>query len=1443
MSQPEPNQADPSPQDFPTVARTARPRRRFRLNRKAAAALLAVAAVAGLGYLVAIRVVNQSVRTQLLAGAQAATKAGNVDQAIRNLQRYLDTHPVDIPVLEELALITAGSARGADEASAAASINDRLLRLDPEGPGRQETRRRLVDLYVRIGEWHRASAVYRLAPESAAHDLKFRVAEAIARDLIRRGEARPAEARASDHRLLAMALEGLAVPGDVAALKNSLAEYDRALKADPRDTVAAERLARLYQERLNDPARGEKVLDDLVAALPSSHQVRLIRYRYFLKLHRNDRADVELQQATRLAGSDLEVRLTAATDALRRGDGPGALLHLDAIPTASQSDLRVQVIRGMVNFNEERPEEAIDGWRQGLLSIGGTDSDLTWWLAHALLQMGRIAEARPLVAQFRRLSGDETQPLYRVLQAELDEKTGRPTRAILALEWARDRVGDYWQAMVQMALGRCYEAIWDETRALAAYRRAYQIDPRLSDPRIAAARLLRAKPDDAILEIERGLSQAPADPTLRNALAETRFRQQAARPAGDRSWTEFDRAMAQALASSPNSSSLLLMQSDRLALAGDLVGATSLVAKGTEKAPRNAALWTTWAEGLHRAGRTGEALKVLERASAPSAAGDRAPIRIARARLLLSQGRGREARDLLVRGEEALPTADRPMLWEALGRLDIVLGDVAGARAAFAGWARILPDDPRPRLALLDLAETVGDDATIRANVAVLREIGGPEDIAWRLSRAQELIRARTASDQPLSRRDPRLDEASRLLDTVLVDAPEIPAAHLLRGQVLERLGKPDEAIAAYRRAWDRGATSALPRLVDLLTSRRRFDELAGLKGKVPALRLDQLSAVASFRAGDIESANRFVGQAGQDGEQSPGTLAWQARMLDSIGKRDQAEAVLRTLAEQKATEIEPWFALIRMQTRHGKSPEAAATINRGLSLVRPELRALAEARFRSAADDRPAADRAFRAAILERPRDLAILSAASSYFEETGRKDEAAAVLKAAREVAPKERAALQQEAVLLAADPRTWDEAVKLIGATPSAEDAPADRLARALIFARAADPGRKAQAVGFLESLVDDLPAGNSIATAARVHLTHILLDAGQADRASDVALVAAQSGTDPEAIALYCESLLRAKKLPEAIRQIERLEAVKPGDPTAAGYRVRWVRESSGPGGAAKALERAVGESGDRPEAEAFGRAAFASIVSRDAKALDEAERVGKVIAGIRPSASWMRGKVLARRGRVAEALDACRPAIESDSDEDRRGAAEVATDLALAPEVTTADMARAAAIVETALKRAPMDYPILVMAAMLRHAQTRYEEEAGLYRLALQIHPGDTLSSNNLAWVLSEGLGRPKEALPLLDDVIRRKGRLGWILDTRGVVLTRLGRPDEAIQDLKEAGGESPSPSTLFHLARASLKANREQDYQKFRDKARRSGIDPKDVDVAERSEMATFISP
>jgi tetratricopeptide (TPR) repeat protein len=69
-----------------------------------------------------------------------------------------------------------------------------------------------------------------------------------------------------------------------------------------------------------------------------------------------------------------------------------------------------------------------------------------------------------------------------------------------------------------------------------------------------------------------------------------------------------------------------------------------------------------------------------------------------------------------------------------------------------------------------------------------------------------------------------------------------------------------------------------------------------------------------------------------------------------------------------------------------------------------------------------------------------------------------------------------------------------------------------------------------------------------------------------------------------------------------------------------------------------------------------------------------------------------------------------------------------------------------------------------------------------------------------------------------------------------VILTRLGRLDEAIAELEEATRGAPGAPALFHLARAYHQAGRAADARATHDRAQAAGIDRARLAARERAE-------
>ncbi len=1425
------------------LARSAKPKRAGRrVNLRALAILGGLVVVAGVAYFPAKILSDRAARSSALEQIKQAQAAGDVDLTLRRLDHYMSTWPDDAVTLDMQGRLLADSARTLDQLLRAAAVNDQLLRLDPKGVDRQETRRRLVRLYVRHGDAIRAIAQARGESEAEAYELRYRAAAAVARLLIADG-ARDAES----HRLLAQSLDGLAIAGDAKAQAEAVAEYKEALRLDPGNVGAAVRLAEIDLEKRND-AKADATLDALLKAEPKSPAVRLARYGFYTKAKKPERALAEIEAAALLAPEDASVRQVAATDALQRRDTASARRHLAAISAKNQDDLRVRVLRGMIDFAEQHPDEAVEQWRQGLTMVGGSDQDLTWQLAFALIQLGRVSEARPLVARYQQFEGDDRRSMGRLLRALLEQKLGHPARAIDDLERARDRVPEAWQGELQLSLGQCYEQIGDEGRAMIAYRKAATAMPRAVAPHKSIARLLLARdPDGALAEMERALAQAPTEPQLLYEVGRLRLAKAANRPDGAKDWSGVEDILARVDRLGPSAAtySLLTLRADLLVATGRVDQAVDLLgrsARGPERKRPEA--WLAYASALGRLGRRDEALRVLEEGSAPDAAGDRGSLRIARAEVAAKQGRGQAARDLLTKDRDRLPKNDRPDLAYALSNLLKALGDREGTRAALVDWAKLQPDSPMPGLALLDLAQANDDDEAARVGLAALRAMGSDNDPYGLAARALDLIRPRREPIKPeeVAR---NLDEADRLTAQLLADAPQLPIGQFLRGMIFQERDRLDDAAKAYNLVLKKDPMHrlALGRLIEVLTKLKRVDDLADLerrygdKSPGAAAAFDQIAASVSLKLGDRAQAEQAVARIVAIQPDNLAARAEQARLLESLGKPREAEATLRDLVARRPEDPVAWESLVTFLLHRGNPGEAAKAVDQLVTGYRGPRPELLRARCRWIVGDIAGAAKLYDDAVAAHRDDINTLRAAVIFDEAKLRFAEAEAALVQALKLDPKATWAARTLAIRLSTRPdqRSWAEAWALVApGAPGSGEAPEDRLIRATLLSRSPEAARRAEAGPALAALADDLPASNPVAIEARCFLTQAWLDANRPAEAVRTITPAVQvpATSNPAALALATEAQARAGLVAEAKRTLERLTSVEPKSNRAVAAKAWTLLASGRKAEAASAIEAAVADAEATPDGEVTTLNLHA-LLNRMGLA-DAAGRVARRAAGRWPRHAHLVAADQAIRGEYAEAMSSCRSAFDAGSP---REALRVAASLAVVRRNDPAIVKEADALAAVALAGPHSATEILFHVATIRHAQGRYGEEVALYREILATKPTNILFLNNMAWTLCEGLHQGEEALAKIDEVIRREGRSPAFLDTRGVILSRLGRFKEAIADLEEACKGQPSPSNYFHLARAYQKEGKPDQHARCRDLARKNKLDPATLDPSDKADL------
>jgi tetratricopeptide (TPR) repeat protein len=1410
------------------------PHRRRHLNPRAAAVLVVLTLVAIGGFFFLKSYQDARRGTALLAEAKELLKKKQPNLALTYLKQYVELNPQDFDALDLRSKVLFDLAHSYDQAMEAVKVHDELVRGDT-GHQRPDARRRLVQLNLLVGRIETAHTQALELLQAKTHT-------------------------AEDYRLAGRAAMVLGLSSDDPKVwQEAIANYSEAHRLEPGNVEGAASLAYLEENQNHDTQKAVQVLDELLAhAQKPAEQAaaRLARYDYLISVDKVDQARAELEQAVHIQPDDPDVLLRAATDALRRGNTEDARRYVEAIPADKRNEMQLALI-GEIDRRENKIDSAIQDWREGLKFTGGTSDTLTWQLAYVLLRLKRIDEARPLIEQYHRLTDRaEPAPKSLFLDALLLLQSDQPAKAIDKLEPLRLKTSDTTKvqkigeseslaADVNFALAQCYEAIGQDRQALEAYDNAAKIVRRThglkwSEPWLGAANvLLRAnRLDDAASKLEDGLVAIPGDASLLTKLGNIRLTQQTRLSREKRDWATQAKIVEMARTAAPTSVEVIKLQVSYLAAAGQLSEAASLLERATDPKHHgeSAELWALRAEVLRQLGQADKALEALDQAGA--LVGDQASLRIARAMVLNSKGRDKAAFDILTEGLKTVSPAQRPSLLRTLGELHTKQNDPAAARRAYAEWAKLVPNDPQPQLNVLELALAAGDEEAARTATAALEKLG---PFHAQIAHAMLLMAERPGQPRGSKERASRLDEADRILNTVVDQFPGKGEGYLLRGQLLELQDKPDEAIAAYRQAREHNAGPvALQHLFSLLAKEKKFEELNSLRAELHpgelTLELEQMVAGIALMLGEKGQVRALVDQVVRGELQGRSTNVWRAGVLSVLGEPKQAEEILKTLIQQKPEDLEPRLAMLFFQVHQHDLQKAAETVEYIRTRIKTDRLEHTLATCYLAIGDLARAREYYKVATQKWPSDQEIRRAAITFYQVAGFSEDAEALLRKVLEDEPEHGWARRELAQLLSArreDPTAWNQAIKLVGEQATPNDTAEDRLVRATVLARAPEPSRRQEAIPILESLAVDSPG--AVGAMAHDLLARIYLDAKDFDKAREHAEASATQGSDPNSIAFYAQLLLLMKKPEEASKQVERLARLEPESVRLLELRALTLQGQGKPDQAGAFLEQTFTNLEKAPNGETWGRRTIEIAVKIGLE--DAAEHMSRRLAENWPKSASVLASVLARRGKLAEALALCQSAADAGNPIEAGTTASAIISLRPLGNEAEPRLKQADDVLVLALKKQPKNLGLIAARANIKRLQGHYAEAAQLYKTVLAQQPDNPLILNNLAWTLSEDLNQPAEGLARIDTAIKQMGRIAALLDTRGIILTHLGRHDEAITDLEAAAQLDPSAAAFYHLARAYDKAGRKAEFEDYRSRARKAGLSPEQLQPNERAEM------
>ena len=252
-------------------------------------------------------------------------------------------------------------------------------------------------------------------------------------------------------------------------------------------TALADTLARAHRDEAADGA-----LAAAIAAGDPALELRVSRARLAERRGRSDLALQHWQRVLALVPEHLETRLGIVRTLRAEGRYAEAEAACRLLATTTGKDPRPLAELARLARDAGEPVEAEHRWQAALLAHPGHATILVG-LAQALTAQHRFAEARSLLVEHARANPNRAEPLAALVRTLLLEGDTAAARVHAQALVARDPRG----LSPALLLGRVLEAAGELSAAAAHYARLVAEQPPASAPRLAAAELAASRGDPA----------------------------------------------------------------------------------------------------------------------------------------------------------------------------------------------------------------------------------------------------------------------------------------------------------------------------------------------------------------------------------------------------------------------------------------------------------------------------------------------------------------------------------------------------------------------------------------------------------------------------------------------------------------------------------------------------------------------------------------------------------------------------------------------------------------------------------------------------------------------------------------------------------------------------------------------------------------------------------
>ncbi|TWT89013.1 bacteriophage N4 receptor, outer membrane subunit [Pseudobythopirellula maris] len=1243
----------------------------------------------------------------------------------------------------------------------------------------------------------------------------------------------------------------------------------------PNDPMVYARVANILREDEHEQELAEEMIERMVEANPESGQAYLIRARLREQKNEDDAAEADVARALELSPNDPSVVVTNARLLAKKERFEEAReLLIGAIKENPETPFLYQTLAG-IDLRLEDYESALSRFDEGIESVSPRASaELKFYRTRLQIERGDSDQVAAEIETMRK-DGVMAAPFLDYLSARLEMANNEWFAAAQELERLRPFLAERAELNVESLwlLGFCYEKLGQWERAAETYQLTLQSDP---DNELARLGLIRSKS-----QIGRGTGSEEVSSIYE------RLSRELDKPESEQDWNAFNEEIAQYVDVYNLSDAMeIILQGEVLMRRGKFAESRKKLLEAYRMAPNDLGVRRAAVKLFAADPEQGpvKALKLLDKVVADF---DDLPIlRLERADLYIAINDENLTEQLMSLTDDldAMTRDQKIQLWTGLSKKFAQLRDRESQTYCLRQVADLAPSDLVALLQLFMTAREQDDEAGMRdAQDRILEVVGSQENPTWMFTEANRLV-----ADYRATREGPEaLTKAKELIDRTIDERPEWNQPLLLDAEISLLRGQESKALASYDRGSKLGRPSALGLFqhVKLLMRYGRYQdalkEMEQVNRGSRLLLLGQDYAEALFRSGQLEEAIAVAREISSNTVNNADRQLWLGRFLASAvatpqAKQDFSEerrAKLITDAGEafnRSVEIEPasaenWLAQITFLLMSGQKGKAEDAIRSAQLAITEDQVTLLTARCYEVVGRWLDAESMYRLAHERVPDDpktarlLAQFYLGKGYPRDNGRELARPLINDILRSAAEGETNPNDQNV--------TWarrmganllsqtGEYLSLLDAerllSSNAKDglmAQEDKAMMAQILANRPEPLSRLKAV----KLFEELRSGGLSSVQSEMVLAKLYASLGQWEKCRDhmIDMIGARP-TDPNVRKLYL-ALLINQGTPEAIdtaaRQVRRLHELAPEDPATRDLVARVAYKRGETQNAVKAARSMLPsnlrslEPGDLPTVKrvarlltefeqydtAEGLYALAASLGGVSEKLALATFVGQhrdlekgfdTLEGLRGESSAV--------GLVQQGIAVLRHRAEqSDSGQ-----------------IDQEYLSRVSGWLDSALRDNPEQISLLLHKAELLDLQGKPLESAETYRVLLESDKLRNVSRavvlNNLAYLLSVTVGTPDataEALEHVDEAISIIGPTSDVLDTRAVAYLAADKADEAVEDLKLAVIDKPTPSKYFHKAVAHMMSNDQDDALEAWKKAVELGLSRDDLPRVEREQ-------